>query len=218
MAIAAGNAIIANEVLPKMTKITLVSNGWYGNEQTVEVSGISSDEAKQAIYISPTGSADQLDVIANCNIRATAQGEGIITFVCDTTPSTNVEFYVKWEEINYIDPFKRSWTITFRPIDCKAINTCGNPSHNSGLNCTGWDLTQYNSALAEAEAWVNEGNYSGNVSWEVPSPNHIHGECIGDTCSGDDKCGMCHGGTSAQPCYPITVTYTVTRTITPPRT
>ena len=102
MAIAAGNAIIANEVLPKMTKIILLSSNWTGNSQTVTIEGISGDETAQAIYINPVNDATMIDIIANCNVRASTQGYNSITFVCDTIPTLNVEFYVKWEEINYI--------------------------------------------------------------------------------------------------------------------
>ena len=89
---------------PYMTKITLTTSGWDVTTltQIATIEGIKADETAQAIYINPTNDATIIDMIANCNVRASAQGENSLTFSCDTVPSQDLEFYVKWEDVKYI--------------------------------------------------------------------------------------------------------------------
>lgn len=102
MAVVAGYPIIAEEVLPKMAKITLSASGWSDSKQTVSIVGISSNENAQAIYINPVYNEEKIEIIANCNVYASGQGENSLTFSCDTVPSQDLEFYIKWEDVKYI--------------------------------------------------------------------------------------------------------------------
>lgn len=87
---------------PKMTIVTLTAIGWSNNTQTVTVNGILADETQQAIFINPVYNIANVETILNCNIYASAQGENSITFSADTTPTTDVQFNIKWEIANYV--------------------------------------------------------------------------------------------------------------------
>ena len=89
-------------IKPNMTKITLLSSAWDNSTltQTATVNGIIADETRQAIMITPVFSS--IEEIGNCNVFANEQIENGIVFKCDTVPTSNVEFYVKWEDITWI--------------------------------------------------------------------------------------------------------------------
>lgn len=91
---------------PYMTKITLTTSGWDPTTltQVATIEGIKADETAQAIYINPVFDDTMIDEIGNCNVYASAQGENSITFSCDSVPTINVEFYVKWQDVIWIEP------------------------------------------------------------------------------------------------------------------
>ena len=124
-----------------------------------------------------------------------------------------------------------SWTVTFSPKSCNAVGC-----HTSSISCSGWDMTPYETACEQRDEWLEilgdpatstikwtaasdgelrEGYMTGSYSWPVPGPTHSAGSCTGCTCSGENPCGNCHSGTSATPCSPVTITYTVTAKMPP---
>lgn len=89
---------------PYMTKVVLTPGAWASNKQTATIKGISADETKQAIYINPVYGTANIDMIGNCNVYASDQVENGIVFSCDTVPTSNVEFYVKWQDVIWMEP------------------------------------------------------------------------------------------------------------------
>jgi hypothetical protein len=89
--------------LPYLTKVTLTASSWVDNQQMVTIKGILSDETQQVIEITPVFNESIMDEIANCNIYASSQGNNSITFFCDTAPTIDVEFYVKWQDITWVE-------------------------------------------------------------------------------------------------------------------
>lgn len=90
-------------ICPKVTVVTLLANQWDSNlTQSVTINGILADETQQAIFVNPVYINNNVDIVADCNIYASAQGDGFITFSCDEIPTEDVKFNVKWEKVNYI--------------------------------------------------------------------------------------------------------------------
>lgn len=89
---------------PYMTKVTLTTSGWDPTAltQVATIEGIKADETAQAIYINPVFDDTMIDEIGNCNVYASAQGENSITFSCDSIPTIDIEFYVKWQDVKWI--------------------------------------------------------------------------------------------------------------------
>lgn len=77
--------------------IVLMADGWEGNTQTVEVSGILADETKQLIQPIPL-EASQDQYFQN-GITA-KQGNGKITFTALRTPSENIELLIAITNFN----------------------------------------------------------------------------------------------------------------------
>lgn len=77
------NNIIQNKY--NLTTITLLSNAWTNNTQTVSVEGMTNDVLVQ---VSPVPS--DVDAYANAKIVCTAQGEGTLTFNCGSAPTSNL--------------------------------------------------------------------------------------------------------------------------------
>lgn len=63
-------------------QVTLPAAGWQSNTQTVTVSGVT---AESTVVVSPAPSSFEEYAEAEC--RATAQGDGTITFTCGSTPA-----------------------------------------------------------------------------------------------------------------------------------
>lgn len=69
-------------------EISLPSSGWDAStkSQAVVVSGM---KANSIVWVSPT--ADSFLAYGKAQIRATAQGEGTLTFVCESVPATDLK-------------------------------------------------------------------------------------------------------------------------------
>lgn len=67
------------------TPPTLLAANWSSNSQTINVSGVTSTNT---VFVSPTplSTADY----AAAGVLCVAQGNGTLTFQCDTTPSTDL--------------------------------------------------------------------------------------------------------------------------------
>lgn len=87
-----------SDVGPKSAKITLSASKWSQNKQSVSVSGVSADEAKQAIYICPAMA--NIDAFKRAGILCITQAEGSLTFQCDETPSDDLIVYVNMQNVS----------------------------------------------------------------------------------------------------------------------
>ena len=67
-------------------QVTLSVTDWSNNAQTVSATGVT---ASNKVFVSPNATS-YLDY-ANAQIRATAQGAGTLTFVCETVPTNDVD-------------------------------------------------------------------------------------------------------------------------------
>lgn len=78
-------------------KVTLLVTGegsWNRNTNTITVpcDGITDNEDEQLIVVRPY--EQYIEEYLSCNIRCIAQGDGILTFKCDTIPSRNIDVHV----------------------------------------------------------------------------------------------------------------------------
>ena len=87
---------------PQFTVITLQPENWVNLSQTITVEGILADTTQQVIYVIPFYTNETEETLISCNIKATAQGENTITFSADELPTIAVQFYIKWERINFV--------------------------------------------------------------------------------------------------------------------
>ena len=78
---------------PTVTLVTLKAAGWTNKTQTVTVAGISSDEAAQRII--PIAHADSRSAYNEAGCRGVGQGEGSLTFECETVPSMDLKVWVE---------------------------------------------------------------------------------------------------------------------------
>ena len=84
-------------VAPASISVTLASNAWSNNAQTVTVSGVLADETKQLIQPVPASASSA--EYESCGVKATAQAADSLTFSCDTTPTNNLTVYVVITEV-----------------------------------------------------------------------------------------------------------------------
>lgn len=89
----AANKQYVDDKAPKSITVTLTAAGWPENTQTVTVSGVLADEAKQAIQIAPKNKADADNWISG-GLWCTAQGANSLTFTCDTQPTQDIHLNV----------------------------------------------------------------------------------------------------------------------------
>ena len=86
-------AAAASAASPTVTLVTLKSTGWTNKIQTVTVAGISSDEAAQRII--PIAHADSRSAYNEAGCKGVGQGEGSLTFECETVPNVDLKVWVE---------------------------------------------------------------------------------------------------------------------------
>ena len=69
--------------------VTLSADSWIGNEQTVSASIVTSD---CVVMISPVPSSQ--DEYSFCGIKCTSPSDGSLSFICSSTPSSNIDVNV----------------------------------------------------------------------------------------------------------------------------
>ena len=87
---------------PTVTLVTLKSTGWTNKTQTVTVAGISSDEAAQRII--PIAHADSRSAYNEAGCKGIGQGEGSLTFGCDSVPSVDLKVWVEVKGVVDVTP------------------------------------------------------------------------------------------------------------------
>ena len=95
--------INGKDPIKSMRKLTLSAANWSTSAKTytATVNGILADATKQAIDINPIAKADN-DNAVKFGVYPTAQGANSITFSCDTIPTTAINFYVTYQDVNYL--------------------------------------------------------------------------------------------------------------------
>ena len=90
-------------LIPSMRKLTLSAANWSTSAKTytAKVNGILADATKQSIEINPIAKADN-DNAVKFGVYPTAQGANTITFSCDTIPTTAINFYITYQDVNYL--------------------------------------------------------------------------------------------------------------------
>ena len=89
--------ISGNGLKPLLRTATLTTSGWSSNSQTVSVSGVVADTNAQIIYVSPANKTSAT-AWGETGVFCSAQGANTLTFVCDSTPSTNISVNISIEE------------------------------------------------------------------------------------------------------------------------
>lgn len=73
----------------KAVTVSLPAAGWAENGQTVNVGGVTAGNTILVGY-----SPDSFESYSDAGIRCTGQGEGTLTFVCESTPDADVNVNV----------------------------------------------------------------------------------------------------------------------------
>ena len=89
---------------PTVTLVTLKSTGWTNKNQTVTIAGISSDEAAQRII--PIAHVDSRSAYNEAGCKGVGQGEGSLTFECETVPSVDLKVWVEVKGVVDKTPFE----------------------------------------------------------------------------------------------------------------
>lgn len=89
--------------IKNMRKLTLSAANWSTSAKTytATVNGILADATKQSIEINPIAKVDN-DNAVKFGVYPTAQGANSITFSCDTIPTTAINFYITYQDVNYL--------------------------------------------------------------------------------------------------------------------
>lgn len=78
--------------LATLSTITLTSEGWSDNVQTVSVPSVLADETKQLIQ--PVAASVSKEEYENCGVQCIGQDTGSVTFSCLTVPESDLTVYV----------------------------------------------------------------------------------------------------------------------------
>ena len=139
---AAVNAAIGN-LTPSACKVMLSASGWDSSAKTqsATVSGVLEDESKQLIMPMPAGTS--MSAYNAAGIQMTAQAANTVTFTADTVPTTSIDVWVVFQNVNDVTPppldeasweyisqqslagnAKNIWSVG----DCKAVKLSGTAS------------------------------------------------------------------------------------------
>lgn len=126
---------------PAVTLVTLKSTGWTNKTQTVTVAGISSDEAAQRII--PIAHADSRSAYNEAGCKGIGQGEGSLTFECETVPSVDLKVWVEVKGV--VDktppPITETWILneTLPTPDSSFSFSINFVSNNHSYTAIAWD-------------------------------------------------------------------------------
>jgi len=70
--------------------VTLTAAGWSANSQTLTVTGVTASSVNYFVF----DTIVMMTRWGEAKVLATSQGTNSITFICDTTPTENIEFKV----------------------------------------------------------------------------------------------------------------------------
>lgn len=131
---------------PTVTLVTLKSTGWTNKTQTVTVAGISSDEAAQRII--PIAHVDSRSAYNEAGCKGVGQGEGSLTFECETVPSVDLKVWVEVKGVvDKTPPVTETWVLneTLPTPDSDFSFSINFVSNNHSYTAINWnsDVTNY---------------------------------------------------------------------------
>lgn len=132
---------------PKACLVTLKSSSWDADAKTqvATVASVVADEAAQMIH--PMPKIGQITTYNDSGIQLIAQGDGNVTFMCDTIPTENVDVWVVTEDVEDVTPPPPTVSVAPKP----SVNyTAG----LSGLEAA--DVTAFAQAISNCTDVTNE--------------------------------------------------------------
>ena len=132
---------------PKACLVTLKSSGWDADAKTqvATVACVVADEAAQMIH--PMPKIGQITTYNDSGIQLIAQGDGNVTFMCDTIPEADVDVWVVTEDVEDVTPPPPTASVAPKP----SVNyTAG----LSGLEAA--DVTAFAQAISNCTDVTNE--------------------------------------------------------------
>ena len=99
---AAQGKLLTRMIMPKAQAyayaVTLAEDGWVqageSYEQKAEVMGVTADTRKTSVIASPPVDREREEMYVSCGVRASAQGNGTITFTCLEMPEGALTVHV----------------------------------------------------------------------------------------------------------------------------
>lgn len=85
---------------PFRRTVTLTRVGWSGKTQTVTAEGVLEDEIRQLILAAPAIASQ--DAYYEAGIRCTGQGNGSLTFRCDTVPAADLTVHTVYAVVEEV--------------------------------------------------------------------------------------------------------------------
>lgn len=126
---------------PKARLVVLQKGSWDTStkKQTVIAENVVADEAAQMIH--PMPKIGQIADYNDAGIQLIAQGDGNVTFVCDTIPEADVDVWVVTEDVEDITPpaVTETWVIVEEP----PLNGGDSFSVNINFSSNGEDFTKF---------------------------------------------------------------------------
>lgn len=132
---------------PKACLVTLKASGWDADAKTqvATVACVVADEAAQMIH--PMPKIGQITTYNDSGIQLIAQGDGNVTFMCDTIPEADVDVWVVTEDVEDVTPPPPTASVAPKP----SVNyTAG----LSGLEAA--DVTAFAQAISNCTDVTNE--------------------------------------------------------------
>lgn len=145
--------------------LTLQTDFWEDNAQTITVDGILADETAQLIVPLPQSASEA--AYNNAGVRCAAQGDGTLTFVCNTTPASDLVvnvFVIGAVSVDTIPIYFEWWSphMTGDNTPAPYAVTCGGydsrPSNGGGEPWKMWDGDT-------STGWLKQGDRS--ILWNA---------------------------------------------------
>lgn len=136
---------------PKACLVTLKASGWDATAKTqvATVASVVADEAAQMIH--PMPKIGQITDYNDAGIQLIGQGEGKVTFMCDTIPEKNIEVWVVTEDVEDVTPSANIYGVQW-----------------DGTATTLWSRTDDAAGLHEPLPAVNNGTGSSPFDGKMP--------------------------------------------------
>lgn len=75
--------------------VTLPAASWEADEdiygQSVSVTGVTANTSETSVIVTPTTNREMEEVYTDCEVRASAQGNGVVVFTCTDAPDVDLQ-------------------------------------------------------------------------------------------------------------------------------